>query len=100
MLRKILRPRNWFRLLTTFFDRTELAILYYDDKIFEGATFQDLAEAGGPPIQINATDLSIGGRFPFIQEQFDFLCSELLALKTPDSSTCASLPDGDASPEG
>ena len=39
LLRKILRPRNWFRLLTTFFDRTELAILYYDDKIFEGATF-------------------------------------------------------------
>ena len=81
LLRQILRPRNWFRLATTLFDRTELAILYYDDKIFDGATFLDLAEAGGPPIQINATDLSIGNRFPFIQEQFDFICSDLSKMR-------------------
>lgn len=81
LLRQILRPRNWFRMATTLFDRTELAILYYDDKIFDGATFQDLADAGGPPIQINATDLSIGNRFPFIQEQFDFICSDLSKMK-------------------
>ena len=80
LLRQMLRPKNWFRMATTLFDRTELAILYYDDKVFEGATFRDLSEAGGPPIQINATDLSIGNRFPFIQEQFDFICSDLSEL--------------------
>lgn len=81
LLGQMLRPKNWFRMATTLFDRSELAILYYDDKIFGGATFEDLSQAGGPPIQINATDLSIGNRFSFIQEQFDFICSDLSKLK-------------------
>ncbi len=52
----LLRPKNWFRLASTLFDRTELAIELYDRKIFDGATFGDLLAADGPYLQINAAD--------------------------------------------
>jgi NTE family protein len=81
LLLQLLRPKNWFRMMRTFFSRTELAIEYYDQKIFDGATFADLGAAGGPLIQINATDLSVGNRFTFVQRQFDMVCSDLSTLK-------------------
>lgn len=77
LLLQLLRPRNWFRMMRTFFSRTELTIEYYDQKIFDQATFADLGAAGGPLIQINATDLSVGNRFTFVQRQFDLICSDL-----------------------
>jgi NTE family protein len=67
--------------MRTFFSRTELAIEYYDQKIFDEASFADLSAAGGPLIQINATDLSVGNRFTFVQRQFDLICSDLSTLK-------------------
>ncbi len=81
LLLQLLRPKNWFRMMRTFFSRTELAIEYYDQKIFDEATFADLGAAGGPLIQINATDLSVGNRFTFVQRQFDMICSDLSTLK-------------------
>jgi len=73
----LLRPINWFRLVGSAFDRSELAIRYYDDRIFDHATFADLLAAKGPLLQINATDLAAGHHFTFFQPQFDFLCSDL-----------------------
>jgi NTE family protein len=81
LLLQLLRPKNWFRMMRTFFSRTELAIEYYDQKIFDKATFADLAAAQGPLIQINATDLSVGNRFTFVQRQFDMICSDLSTLR-------------------
>ncbi len=57
--------------------RTEMAVNYYDDKLFNGARFSDLQRRGGPLIIINATDLGGGVRFSFLQEYFDLLCSDL-----------------------
>ncbi len=73
----LLRPINWFRLVGSAFDRSELAIRYYDDRIFEHATFADLLAAKGPLLQINATDLAAGHHFTFFQPHFDLLCSDL-----------------------
>jgi NTE family protein len=72
----LINPLNWWKMLTTGFDRTELAIEYYNDYIFANSTFADLKAASGPYIQINATDLSMGTRFPFTQGYFDLLCSD------------------------
>ena len=60
---------------------TEEAIDYYDKHIFKGKTFEDLNNAGGPFIMINATDLNTGSQFIFTQPQFDFLCSDLSSFK-------------------
>jgi len=77
LVASLFNPVNWIRSLFTGLNRTEMAINYYDKHIFRGSTFADLAAAGGPALQINATDLSIGGRFSFNQEQFNLLCSDL-----------------------
>jgi NTE family protein len=76
LLLELLRPYNWIRMITVL-DRTELAVQYYDRDIFERATFADLQAAGGPFVQINATDLAVGSRFTFFQPQFDLMCSDL-----------------------
>lgn len=77
----LLNPINWFRFMSQGFDRTEMAIDYYDREIFEGGTFADMAARQGPQIQINATDLSIGQRFAFNPTRFSLLCSDLSEFK-------------------
>jgi NTE family protein len=77
----MLLPQYWLRLIFPFYDRTEMTIDYYDRKIFDGARFADLKKAGGPLIQINSTDISVGSRFTFIQPQFDLICSDLSKIK-------------------
>jgi len=76
LLNGIFNPLNWWKMLTTGFDRTELAVDYYDKYIFEGKTFADLKATDGPYIQINATDLGMGNRFSFTQGYFDLLCAD------------------------
>ncbi len=77
LIASLFNPVNWFRGLFAGLNRTEIAIDYYDRHIFHGSTYADLYAADGPVLQINATDLSIGGRFSFNQEQFNLLCSDL-----------------------
>jgi len=77
LINGLLNPLNWIRMLTSVFNRTELAINYYDKNIFRGGSFADIAARGGPNIEINATDLGIGERFTFTQARFNVLCSDL-----------------------
>lgn len=72
-----LGPGNWFRLPSGKFARSDLAAEYYDQNIFEGGTFGDIAARGGPLILVNATDITLGTYFTFSQEIFDILCSDV-----------------------
>lgn len=90
LLLRFFNPKNFFRLMLPFFDRSSLATSYYDEKIFDGARFSDLTEAGGPLIQINSTDLSAGSQFTFLQPQFDLICSDLSSLKIARAVTASS----------
>jgi NTE family protein len=74
---RLLWPWNWVRLMSPYYSRSDLAIDYYDEYIFGGATFADLEKGEGPTLRVNATDLSTGNAFRFSQGQFDFLCSDL-----------------------
>lgn len=69
----LLNPRNWFDTR----GRTELAVDLYEQQVFKYATYADMMRPGAPLIMINASDLSQGVRFSFIQEYFDLLCSDL-----------------------
>jgi len=80
LLVELFRPYQWIRLLTGF-DRTEIAVELYDRDIFERATFADLEAAGGPFININATDLGAGSHFSFVQPQLDLICSDLSSYR-------------------
>lgn len=69
----LLNPRNWFDER----GRTELAVDLYEQQVFKEATFADMIRPGAPMIMINASDLSRGVRFSFVQEYFNLLCSDL-----------------------
>ncbi len=77
LINGLLNPINWIKMITTRFNRTEMAIDYYDKQIFDHSTFSDIEARGGPSIVINATDLGIGQRFSFTQEYFNLICSDL-----------------------
>lgn len=77
LIRQLFDPVYWWRSLFTGFDRTEMAVEYYDHQIFRGKTFADLQRKGAPYVEINATDLGGGHRFSFTQANFDLICSNL-----------------------
>ena len=71
-------PVNWARLASPKFSRIDMAAEYYDRHLFGRHTFGDLLTQGRRPfLMINATDMSLGSRFEFTQDQFDLLCSDL-----------------------
>lgn len=76
LLSLVLNPFRWFSKT----GRTQLAIEYYNLKLFAGKTFKDLNKPGRPLILINASDLANGVRFSFVQEYFDLICSDIKDL--------------------
>jgi NTE family protein len=60
-------------------DRTHVAAELYDRELFGGSRFRDLPD-GPPYLIINATDMVLGRRFPFTQEQLGCIGSDLGAL--------------------
>ena len=81
LIGSVLNPFNWLRGLFTGFNRTEMAIAYYDKNIFHGSTFNDIFDRDAPYLAINSTDLGIGARFTFTQERFNMLCSDVGTFK-------------------
>jgi NTE family protein len=90
----LLRPLKLARVAFTGYTRSDLAIDVYDKEVFGGATFKDLARAGGPVLNINATDIDIGTVFTFIQPNFDMICSDLSQLRVAQAVTASSAVPG------
>lgn len=86
LLNFLLRPVNWFNKI----NRTENAIRYYDKTVFNNATFKDMLRPNAPMVLINATDLTQGTRFSFMQEYFDLLCSDLSNFSVSRAVTASS----------
>ena len=81
LIRKFFSPGYWLSGATSSFDRTEMAVDFYDRTIFKGATFADIQANGPPYIDINATDLTTGMRFTFGQDLFDLICTDLPGIQ-------------------
>ncbi len=76
-----LKPYNWWRLLSPRFSRIDLAAEYYDRYLFDGRTYRDLTDRRRRPyLVINATEMDLGARFEFTQEQLNPICSDLHSL--------------------
>jgi predicted acylesterase/phospholipase RssA len=78
---KIWMPWNFFALMFTDTDRTDLLARSLDDELYEkkggkSMTFADLLPER-PKLLINSTDLQSGERFVFCNETFDELNSDL-----------------------
>lgn len=78
LLKRLFSLINLPKLLSPTYGRTDLMADAFNQDIFEMKTFGDLVQRNQRPfIIINATDMSLGRRFPFTQPQFDLLNSDL-----------------------
>jgi NTE family protein len=89
LLRRTLNPFNWWKFIGSD-GRSELAAEYYDEILFEGATFGDLLGKPGPVAIATGTDLSTGSRLAFFQNDFDLLCSDLNNVRLSRAAAASS----------
>lgn len=87
---RALNPFNWYKFIGGSAGRSELAADYYDEILFEGATFGDLLDKQGPVAIATGTDLSTGSRFAFYQNDFDLICSDLNSIRLSRAAATSS----------
>jgi NTE family protein len=90
LIRKLFNPVYWWKALFSGFNRTEMAVEYYDKEVFHKKTFADIPLDERPFIEINATDLGTGSRFSFAQGMFDIICSDLESFSVSRAVTASS----------
>jgi hypothetical protein len=90
-----MNPLHWF----SKSGRTDLAVKYYEEKLFHGKKFKDMQRDGASLIVINATDIGNGVRFSFVQEYFDLLCSNINEFKEREQERKSFGPSLNAHPQ-
>ncbi|HEV8500365.1 MAG TPA: patatin-like phospholipase family protein [Casimicrobiaceae bacterium] len=90
LVARFLNPYYWPALMSGTWGRSEMAASLYDDLLFHGATFGDLAKKPGPLILATATDISTGSRLGFVQGEFDLICSDVSAVPLSRAAAASS----------
>ena len=90
IIARTLNPLNWGALSSTGWGRSEMAADLYDEILFNGATYDDLAKKPGPTIAVSATDITSGSRLVFTRQNFDLLCSDLGTLRIARAAAASS----------
>ena len=87
---RALSPKYWGDYIGGTSGRSELAANYYDEILFNGATYGDLDRGDGPFIMVSTTDISNGGRVVLNQNIFNLLCSDLNAVRLSRAAAASS----------
>jgi NTE family protein len=90
LVKRALNPFNRWKYIGGTAGRSELAAEYYDEILFEGATYADLLGKQAPVAIANGTDISTGFRFSFYQNDFDLLCSDLNKVRLSRAAATSS----------
>jgi NTE family protein len=90
LIERMLNPGYLPKLLSPSYGRSELAADYYDEILFDGATFGDLVGKPTPIAIASATDVVTGNRFPFMQANFDLICSDLATVRLSRAAAASS----------
>ncbi|MBS0594679.1 MAG: patatin-like phospholipase family protein [Proteobacteria bacterium] len=90
LILRLFQPGYWGALSSTAWGRSELAADYYDEILFDGATFADLVKRPGPMVVAAATEITTGARFYFTQSMFDVLCSDLSSVRLSRAAASSS----------
>jgi NTE family protein len=78
LLLQAIKPWNWPWLASPYYSRIDLAADFYDDQVFAHRSYQALIDRKQRPfIILNATNIGNGKQFPFTQNQFDLIGSDL-----------------------
>lgn len=70
---KVLAPSSWGRMANSLVSRSDLEVEYFDQKLFDGATVNDVISRS-PRVIITATDLVRASPFSFSREQLNEVC--------------------------
>jgi NTE family protein len=90
LVSRALSPKYWGDYIGGTAGRSELAANFYDEILFNGATFGDLDRGDGPFVVASATDISTGSRVPFNQTVFNLLCADLNAVRLSRAAAASS----------
>ena len=90
LILRAINPFDWPKLLSQGYGRSEVAAAYYDEILFEGATFGDIVAKPTPVATASATDLVTGDRFPFQQDNFNLICSNLSTVRLSRAAAASS----------
>ena len=90
LAKRFFSPMYWGKLSSTGWGRSEMAADYYDEILFNGATFADLQGGRGPMIVAAGTDITSGARFYFTQAMFDIICSDLSKVRLSRAAATSS----------
>jgi len=90
LIARAVNPVYWPRLVGGSYGRSELAADYYDEILFEGATFATLIDKPTPMVVVTGTDISTGARLVFEQFNFDVLCTDLLKVPLARAAAASS----------
>ncbi|AMO24048.1 patatin-like phospholipase family protein [Ramlibacter tataouinensis] len=91
LLSQVLNPVNWTKICCSSYSRTELAADFYDEILFQGATYADLmAKRDAPLVSVSATEISTGARFTFNQNTFDVICADLASVRLARAAASSS----------
>ncbi len=77
LLGLLARPDHLVTIASPHFNRSDLVAHHLDRTLFAHKTFAEMSRAELPFVILNASDLNNATTFSFIQQQFDFLCSNL-----------------------
>src|SRR5215471_3640220 len=89
LVSRALNPSNWGALGSTGWGRSGLAANFYDEVLFNGATYADL-KRDGPHILVGATDLAEGTRITFNPVNFDVMCTDLSTFRLARAAAASS----------
>jgi len=91
LVARALNPFNWWKFVGGSAGRSELAAEYYDEILFDNATFGDLlGRTDVPAVVATGTDLSTGARLGFYQNDFDLLCADLSKFRLSRAAATSS----------
>lgn len=99
LLKQVFHPTNLAKLAGSSYGRSDLAADFYNREVFNGGTYGDvIARNRRPYVVLNATDMTTGSQFPFVQDQFDLLCSDLAGLPLARAAAASSAFPGGLTP--
>ena len=88
---RLASPANLWRLGSARYGRSDVLAELLDEKLYRGATFGELSQRLSKPfVIVYGSDMSTGARFEFVQDQFDYLCSDLDGVPLARAVTASS----------
>ncbi len=90
----LIAPKNWPKLMSSYYARSDFAADFFDDILFEKKTFGDFKLPQLPLIAINATDIALGTQFTFLGFQFAPICTDLSSYPVSRAVTASAAVPG------